>query len=88
MKNNNYTVGLGLASLFLSIPTPTLIYEQFRHLLNNGCATFLQINFHGAEAHLLLTLMTAANIGLFVIAVYTLGKYLMNLLGDTSVINT
>lgn len=88
MQNNNHHVGLGLTSLFLSIPTPTIILEAARNLGNEGYFSFLNTTFQGLDAQLLLLLMITANITLFCIAVFTLGKYLTDLLKDTSLIDS
>ncbi len=87
MKNNTANVGLGLISLFVSIPAPTVIHGQFNQLVSEGYIILLQTYFQGIEAQLLLILMSIANLGLFAIAVYALGRYLTELMENSSVLD-
>ena len=79
INKNNYNVGIGLASLLLSIPAPTLIHENFTSLITNGSINLLSINFHGFEAQILLILLIVTGIGLFSTSILVLGGYLIKL---------
>ena len=79
INKNNYHVGIGLTSLLLSIPAPTLIHENFTSLIANGSINFLSIDFHGFEAQMLLILMIVTGIALFSTSIFVLGGYLIKL---------
>ncbi len=76
MNNKKHNVGIGLSSLLIAIPAPTLIHQHFNSLIANDSINILQSVFHGFEAQMLLIMMITACIGLFAIALYELGGYL------------
>ena len=79
MKQQKYNLVLGMTSLLMSIPAPTLIHEQFNSLIAHDSIQLLQSVFHGFEAQMLLLIMTIASIGLFAVAIHRLGGYIMSL---------
>ncbi|MEE9302403.1 MAG: hypothetical protein V3U84_01325 [Thiotrichaceae bacterium] len=79
MNHKKYNVAIGLSSLMIAIPAPTLIHEHFNDLITKGSINILQSVFHGSEAQMLLIMMTTACIGLFAIALYELGGYLTSM---------
>ena len=79
MKSKKYNVSIGLFSLLLSIPAPTLIHEHFNNLITNNTITVLQSTFQGFEAQMMLIMMIIASIGLFAVALYELGGSLITL---------
>ncbi len=72
---------MGLTSLLLSIPAPTLIHENMTNLITKDSISLLNVDFHGFEAHMLLILMIVTGIALFSTTIYVLGGYLVKL-GD------
>lgn len=81
INKHNYRLGMGLTSLLLSIPAPTLIHENFTDLIAKDSISLLNIDFHGFEAQMLLILMIVTGIALFSTSIYVLGGYLVKL-GD------
>jgi len=79
MYHKKYNLVIGMASLLMSIPSPTLLHEHFNSLLTNNSISILHTSFHGFEAQMLLIMMTVASIGLFAVAIRRLGSYIMSL---------
>jgi len=72
IKNNN--LPLGLASLFLFIPAPTLIFNSFKHLDEKGYIRVFDSSVSGISADLLLMVMIAVSISLFIFSLRELGN--------------
>jgi hypothetical protein len=86
MNNKKHNVAIGLASLLVSIPSPTFIHKHFNTLIAQDSINIFESVLYGFEAQMLLIMMIATSIGLFAIALYELGGYLttMGSYQDTS----
>jgi len=76
MKNHNAL--LGLSSLLLFIPAPTLIFSYSRSLAENGIINFLDMTLAGSQAQLLLFTLSLIGISLLAISLRELGGILNN----------
>ncbi|MEE9352114.1 MAG: hypothetical protein V3U78_07630 [Thiotrichaceae bacterium] len=79
MNNKKHNVAIGLASLLVSIPAPTFIHKHFNTLIAEDSVSILGSVVYGFEAQMLLIMMIATSIGLFAIALYELGGYLITM---------
>ena len=76
MKNHNAL--LGLSSLLLFIPAPTLIFNYSKSLSENGAIKFLDMNVVGSQAQLLLFTLTLMGLGLLSVSLRELGGVINN----------
>jgi membrane protein insertase Oxa1/YidC/SpoIIIJ len=72
----NYNPLLGLVSLLLFIPIPTLIFNVFKTLSENGVINLLAMHLSGAQAQMLLFTLLLAGIALMSLSLRELGGVL------------
>ena len=75
----NYNSPLGLSSLHLFIPAPTLIIHHSKSLTQNGAINLLEMNLVGAQAQLLLFTLTLVGLGLLSLSLRELGGVIKNI---------
>ena len=74
----HYNAPLGISSLLLFIPAPTLVYHYSKSLTESGVIHFLELNLVGAQAQLLLFTLSIAGLGLLSLSLRELGGTLKN----------
>ena len=69
----NYNLLLGLASLLLFIPIPTVFFNSYKMLSENGAVNILVLHLSGTQAQVLLLTLLLVGIGLMTLSLRELG---------------
>ncbi|CAA6828699.1 MAG: Unknown protein [uncultured Thiotrichaceae bacterium] len=79
MKKKTFHIKTGLACLFAAIPLPTLIFQALQSLETSGQFFLLGIGLQSMAGLLVIVLTCLFTLVLMGIAIYELGRYLIDL---------
>lgn len=79
MKKKTFHIKTGLGCLFGAIPLPTLIFQALQALETSGQFFLLGVGLQGMTGLLVIVLACLFTLVLIGIAMYELGRYLIDL---------